>query len=147
MEREDSIVVSPTRTTQTHVRREHTDMAYENVASRREYHREKTVWRAYHTVWFVIGIIEALLAFRFLFELLAANPNNEFAQLVYGLSYPFAAPFQSIFGITSLANSLFDWSLIVAAAVYMLIGYGIVQMLRIIKPVHTEDTSQTVVVR
>lgn len=44
-------------------------------------------------IWLVLGIIMGLLALRFLLRLLAANPNNGFADFIYSLSHPFAAPF------------------------------------------------------
>lgn len=100
----------------------------------RDVETEKSVYRSYNVVWLIIGVIEALLAFRFLFELLAANQYSSFVQLIYTFSYPFAAPFQDIFHITAVSYSIMDWSLIVAMAVYLIIGYGINQLLRIITP-------------
>jgi uncharacterized protein YggT (Ycf19 family) len=111
-----------------------------------EYHRTKTTIRSYNLIWFVVGIVEVLLGFRFIFEILGANQYNGFTQLIYTLSYPFAQPFRSVFGITNIANSYFDWSLLVAAVVYLLIGYGFVQLLRIINPVTSDEVRNRVVV-
>lgn len=96
--------------------------------------KEKSVMRSYNMVWLIIGVIETLLVFRFFFELLAANQYNGFVQLIYTLSYPFAAPFQDIFHITAVSYSIMDWSIIVGMVVYLVIGYGINQFLRIISP-------------
>lgn len=144
--RDEIINVEPREYRRTQVRSSNawTDGAY---ASHREVRQERSVWRAYHTVWLIVGIIEALLGFRFLFLLLAANPASGFTQLIYGLSAPFVAPFQSIFGVTAAGGAVFDWSLLVAAIVYLLIGYAVVQLLRIIRPVRTDEMNQTVVVR
>ena len=109
-----------------------------------EYHETKTVIRSYNFIWFIVGIIEALLGFRFVFEIAGANSVSPFVQFVYVLSYPFAQPFHSIFGVTAVANSFFDWSLIVAIVVYWLIGFGLVQILRIIHPVTTDDVRHRV---
>ena len=111
----------------------------EAVDARPTYHETKRVWRSYNVIWFFVGIIVALLAFRFVFELLGANPYNAFVQMIYTLSYPFAGPFQSIFGVTNVARSTFDWSLLVAIIVYILIGYALVQLLRIIHPTTTDE--------
>lgn len=105
----------------------------------REYKQEKAVIRSHNIVWFVIGLIVALLGFRFIFEIFGANPASGFTQFIYTLSYPFAQPFHSIFGVTALANAFFDWSLLVAIAVYLLIGYGINQLLRIVRPLTPEE--------
>jgi len=109
----------------------------EIIDARQTYHEKKTVWRSYHLIWFFVGFIVALLGFRFVFELLGANPYNPFVQLIYTLSFPFAQPFESIFGITSVQQATFDWSILVAIIVYLLIGYALVKLLRIIHPVTT----------
>ena len=106
--------------------------------------KKRAVYTTYNSVWFIVGIIETLLAFRFVFELFAANPASPFTQFIYSLSYPFAAPFQSIFGVTTAGVAFLDWSLFVAALVYLLVGYGIIQLLRIIKPLNQEDLNAKV---
>lgn len=105
-----------------------------------DFHETKKVVRSYNFIWFLVGIVEFLMVFRFLFEVLGANPVNSFVAFIYALSYPFAAPFHSIFSVTVVANSFFDWSLIVGIVVYYIIGYGLVQLLSIIHPVTTENT-------
>jgi uncharacterized protein YggT (Ycf19 family) len=111
-----------------------------------EYNQTKRIVRSYNIIWFIVGFIDALLGFRFVFEILGANPYNEFTQLVYTLSYPVAQPFRSIFGITSVANSYFDWSVLLAMIVYLLIGYGLVQLLRIINPITRDDMHHRMVI-
>lgn len=54
-----------------------------------------------NVVWYIAGLLEALLALRFILALLGANPANMFASLVYGISYPFVAPFFSLFNYNS----------------------------------------------
>ena len=116
----------------------------ETVDARQTYQEKKRVWRSYNAIWFVVGIIVALLAFRFIFELTDANPYNSFVQLIYTLSYPFAGPFESIFGITTVSRSTFDWSSLVAIIVYILIGYALVQLLRIIHPVSHDEVNHPI---
>lgn len=111
---------------------------------RNEVNKEKAVIRYYHVIWLIVGVIEVLLGFRFVFELLGANPYNGFTQLVYTVSYPFAQPFRSIFSITNIASATFDWSLLVAAVVYLFIGYGLNQLLRIILPADPQTSSHSV---
>lgn len=114
------------------------------MADMQSYQQRKAVWRSYNTIWFIVGLITALLAFRFVFELLGANPSNAFVQLIYTFSYPFAGPFQTIFGITVAATAVFDWSLLVAMVVYLLIGYALIQLLRIIRPVTPDDVNHRI---
>jgi uncharacterized protein YggT (Ycf19 family) len=116
----------------------------EIIDARQTYHEKKAIWRSYNVIWFIVGVIVALLAFRFLFELAGANPFNSFVQLIYTLSYPFAGPFETIFGITTVSRSMFDWSILVAIIVYILIGYALVQLLRIIHPVNQDDVNHRI---
>src|SRR5438270_823916 len=37
-------------------------------------------------MWFLIGLLEALFALRFMLALMAANPANAFAALIYGVT-------------------------------------------------------------
>src|ERR1035437_5644344 len=56
-----------------------------------------------YLVYFVFGILDILLAFRFVFKLLGANPSTGFVDFIHNLSTIFVAPFAGIFN-TSLAN-------------------------------------------
>lgn len=111
-----------------------------------EYQQQKLSLRSYHIIWFMVGLIDAVLGFRFVFEALSANPSG-FAQFIYAVSYPFAEPFRSLFGVTNVMNyAFFDWSVLVAIVVYLLIGYGLVQLVKIINPSTTENIHHKMVV-
>lgn len=80
-------------------------------------------------VWYIAGIIIALLALRVVFLLLAANQGSPFVDLVYGLSGIFAAPFFGIFGYTpAYGQSVLEVSSLVAIAIYALIAWGIAKL-------------------
>lgn len=124
-ERED---ITPVEIRKRHVPR--SDYAYED----RTTEDRRSVFRSYNIIWFIVGFIVALLGFRFVFELLGANPANEFVNFIYTLSYPFAAPFRTIFGEPTVGFSTFDFSILVGIVVYLLVGYGLVQLLKIVYP-------------
>jgi uncharacterized protein YggT (Ycf19 family) len=87
---------------------------------------------ASNIVWFITGVLLVLLAFRFVLLLLAANQDNAFANFIYVLSYPFAAPFFGLFGYTlHYGVSQFELSTLVAAAVYALVAFGITRLINI----------------
>lgn len=114
---------------------------------RYEYQQQRATIRSHHIIWFIVGLIDAVLGFRFIFEVFGANPYSGFAQFIYSISYPFMQPFRSLFGVTNVANySYFDWSVLIAIVVYLLIGYGLVQLLRIVNPSTTEDIHHRMVV-
>ncbi len=112
--------------------------------SQKAYQQKKAIFRVHQVVWYILGVIEVLLAFRIVFKLLGANPSSDFVSFVYGLSEPFAQPFAGIFGITATQGSVIEWSTFVAMAVYAIVAYGIVKLLLIGKPTDKVEVSQSV---
>ena len=88
---------------------------------------------AINVVWFIVGTIAVLLGIRFVLKLLGANQSSGFVDLIYSITNILTAPFDSMFGVTRTTsgevNSVFEPSIIVAALVYTLIGWGIVKLL------------------
>ena len=103
--------------------------------------RTKPLYRGTQAVWYILGFIEAVLAFRFLLRLLAANPAAGFTDFVYSLSYPFVAPFLNVFPAMRVEGSVFEWATILAMIVYWLLAWGIVKLLVMSKPVTTPEAA------
>jgi len=106
------------------------DRAYQErpVTARADYHMNI----AERIVWLVAGIIIGLLALRFLLRLLAANPNNGFADFIYNVSYPFAAPFFGLFSYTAQLNTgRFEFETLIAILVYTLVAWLIAKVVTI----------------
>lgn len=83
-------------------------------------------------IQFLTGILLTILAFRFVLSLLGANRENGFADFIYSFSYPFVAPFFGLFGYeVEYGVSRFEIETLVAMAVYALVAYGIIKMIRI----------------
>ncbi len=109
------------------------------------FQKKKVIFRTYQIIWYILGVVEVLLAFRVSLKALGANPVSGFANLVYTVSDPLALPFQGILGTTiGTGGSVFEWSTIVAALVYALFAYGLVQLIQFLKPVSPEEVEQTV---
>lgn len=90
---------------------------------------------ATRVIWFIAGVLLALLAFRFVLILLGANPSNSFAHFIYTVSYPFAAPFFGLFGYNlQYGVSRFELSTLVAMLVYTLIAFGLTRLVTITRP-------------
>lgn len=84
---------------------------------------------AQRVVWYITGLIIALLAFRVVLLLLGANRDNAFVDFVYTLSGVFAAPFYGIFNYQpSYGISTLELSSLVAMAVYALVGWAIAKL-------------------
>ena len=77
----------------------------------------------------IYGVILGVLALAFIFRLAGANGDNGFVSFIYSISNILSAPFDGIFNVSRVNNgtftSVFDWSLIVAAGVYGLIAWAI----------------------
>jgi len=90
---------------------------------------------AANIVWYVLGIVEVFIGFRFVLKLLGANPSSGFVDFIYSITGILTAPFDNIFGVasttTGTVRSVFEPSILVAAAVYALVGWGIVKLLSI----------------
>lgn len=95
-------------------------------------------------VWFVFGVIEVLIAIRFVLELLGANASAGFVQFIYGLSGVFMAPFIAILGTARVSGATFEWSALLAIAVYALIAWGIVALIRAANPRVQSETVERV---
>ncbi|HJQ08749.1 MAG TPA: hypothetical protein VJ836_04695 [Candidatus Saccharimonadales bacterium] len=77
-------------------------------------------------VYILVGFIEILVGFRFLFKLLGANPASALVGWVYDLSGPLVAPFAGIFGQNAATvpgtGSVFEWTTLIALLFYGFIG-------------------------
>ena len=86
-------------------------------------------------VWYILGIIEILIAFRFVLKLFGANPSSGFVNFIYNITNILTAPFDNIFGVARTdsgeVQSVFEPSILVAAAVYALIFWGIVKLINV----------------
>ena len=88
----------------------------------------KPLYRGTQIVWYILGIIEVLLAFRFILKLLGANPTADFTSFIYNVTYIFAAPFLNVFRITQVAGSILEWTTLLAGLVYWLLAFGIIKL-------------------
>lgn len=91
---------------------------------------------AANVIWYILGLIEVLLAFRFVLKLFGANPTSGFVDFVYSVTGILTMPFDEIFSVTTpetgdVVRSVFEPSIIVAAVVYALVAWGIVKLLTV----------------
>lgn len=101
----------------------------------------RPLYRATQIVWFILGLLEVLLAFRFVLKLLAANTGAGFTTFIYSLSYPFVAPFLTVFRVSKVEGSIFEWTTVLAMFVYWLIAIGIIKLFLMGKSVSTPEAA------
>lgn len=83
-------------------------------------------------VWYLAGILLALLGVRFILALLGANPSNPFANFIYSTSHPFVTPFVTLFGYrVQYGVARVEPFTLVAMVVYFLIALGIAKLITI----------------
>lgn len=130
---------------ETEVVETHTQVTQEVPASTpKTYQKKKVIFRTYQIIYYIVGVIEVLLAFRIGLKMLAANPNSGFTNLIYTLTDPLAVPFLGVLRITATQGAVFEWSTFIAMAVYGLVGYGIVQLIQLIKPTNPVEVEEGV---
>jgi len=101
----------------------------------------KPIYRGTQIVWYILGIIEVLLAFRFVLKLMGANPAAGFSAFIYGVTYIFAAPFLAVFSKTQIAGNIFEWTTLLAMFVYWVIAFGIIKLFLMGKTVSTPEAA------
>lgn len=73
-------------------------------------------------VYFIGGVIIALLAIRFLLVLFGANPSSGFADFIYTCSHPFVVPFFGLFSYDErLGVGRFEYETLIAIVVYAIL--------------------------
>ncbi len=95
--------------------------------------------------WAVLGLLEILLGLRFLLKLVAANPDSGFAVLIYGITEPFIAPFALLVGTPTAGGVILEVTTLIAMAIYALLFWGIVSVIRIAvnRPIARTSTRST----
>jgi uncharacterized protein YggT (Ycf19 family) len=105
-------------------------------------------FKATQLIWLFLGILEALLALRFIFKLVGVNEANTFATFLYGLTGIFLAPFSSLTGAPSTAGMTFEFSTLIAMFVYAMIGWALERLVYVLfyRPRGPVSTQQRTVV-
>jgi hypothetical protein len=89
-------------------------------------------FRAAAVVGFIVGVVDILIAARFLGLLFGASTHSAFVNFIYTVSGPLVAPFQGIFGNAGTKGNSFETADLVAIVAYAVIGWGLVMLIRII---------------
>ncbi|MFA6414813.1 MAG: YggT family protein [Candidatus Paceibacterota bacterium] len=102
----------------------------------------KPLYRGTQIAWYLLGLVEVLLAFRFVLKLLGANASAGFTSFIYSVTQAFAAPFLSVFQVTQVAGgSLFEWTTLLAMVVYWMVALAVVKLFLMGKTVSTPEAA------
>lgn len=83
-------------------------------------------------VWLITFFILAVILLRFVMLLINANEENSFVSWVYDTSQFFVRPFLGITEDPSFNGSVLEINSLIAMLIYMLLIYGILQLVRVV---------------
>jgi hypothetical protein len=89
--------------------------------------RDHKVSKVNQIIWYIAGVLIALLLIRAVLAVLGANLENGFANFMYAVTDPLVAPFRGLLqvGEFQAGVSRLEVETLLAAAVYALITWGI----------------------
>jgi hypothetical protein len=94
--------------------------------------RRQAVSRVIQVIWLLFGILEAAIGLRVFLKLIAANPNNLFAQLVYSFTDLFLWPFAGLTISPSTGGFTLEIPAVIAMIVYAVVGWALASLIWII---------------
>ena len=94
--------------------------------------RRQSVSRVVQAIWLLFGILEAAIGLRVFLKLIAANPNNLFAQLVYSFTDLFLWPFAGLTISPSTRGFVLEIPAVIAMIVYAIAGWVLASLVWII---------------
>lgn len=102
----------------------------------------KPLYKGTQVVWYLLYLVEVLLAFRFFLKLMGANSSAGFTRFVYDFSHPLVSPFLNVFGISSSEGKIFEWPTLLAIFVYWVIAYTVIKLIMMGQPVTTQEAKE-----
>jgi hypothetical protein len=102
--------------------------------TRREPGQEQRLYtfKAMQLIWLGLAVLEVLLGLRILFKLIAVNPDNLLASLLYGITSLFLFPFAGLTSTPSAGGMVLEISSLIAMIVYALLGWAAVKLVEVI---------------
>ena len=99
----------------------------ESRASQDEPERERRIFtfKATQIIWLLLGILEAMIAFRIGLKLIAANPDSPIVALIYGFTNLFLFPFEGMTATPSAGGMVLELSSFFAMGIYALIAWAV----------------------
>lgn len=104
-----------------------------------EQHRERIVvdqtaesrrvaYQVSSIIWVFFGLLIGLIGLRVFLQLIGANPENIFAQFIYGFTDIFLWPFAGLVGTPSFNGLVLDVPALIGMLAYALLGWVVVKL-------------------
>jgi hypothetical protein len=98
---------------------------------------------AANIIYFIAGVLEITLLFRFIFRITGANPGSGFVSGIYGFTQFLILPFRGIFSPAASegieVRSIFEPATLIAMIVYAIIAWGAVRLIAIVSGHSSEE--------
>ena len=88
--------------------------------------------RLTNIIWTILSLLEISLGLRFALKLIGANPRSGFAVFMYAITAPFLMPFTALVGTPASGRVSLEVTTLIAMAVYALLFWIIVRVLRVL---------------
>ena len=104
-------------------------------------------FKATQMIWLLLGLLEAAIALRLVFKLIAVNATNPFAALLYAVTGIFVAPFATLTSAPQSGGMVLEISSIIAMIVYLLLAWALERIVYVLfyRPRGPVSVRQTVV--
>jgi len=102
----------------------------------------KPLFRGTQIVWYLLSLLEILLALRFALKLIGANSEAGFTSFIHTVTWPFTAPFLTVIPETAMAGGTLEWATLLAMLIYWLVATGIIRLLHMSKTVSTPEAAE-----
>jgi len=110
--------------------------------------RSARIWKFQEAIYVLFGVIEGLIAIRFLLRAFGANSDAPFSSAIYAITAPFIAPFVGVFGPVQFSGSVFEPHSILAIVMYALLAWLLAKLVWLaMASTRAEVASHTDVVR
>jgi hypothetical protein len=94
--------------------------------------RRMNVFQITRVIWSILALLEIMLGLRFLLKLIGANAASGFGGFVYGTTGLFVKPFVGVVPTWTSGDLILELNTLVAIAIYALLFWGIVRVLRMV---------------
>lgn len=89
-------------------------------------------YKSTQIIWLIFGLIEAMLGLRFVFKLVAVNPNNPFASLLYSITDLLLIPFSNLASSPSADGLVVELSTLLAMLIYAMFGWALERLVYVL---------------
>jgi len=89
-------------------------------------------FKAMQFIWLGLAVLEVLIGLRVVFKIIAVNPDNLLASLLYGLTNLFLFPFAGLTSTPASGGMVLEISSLIAMVVYALLAWAAVKLVEVI---------------